>query len=196
MDESLLPSAITGGLGTRLIGRRVIYYPSLESTMAAAKQEARRGAETGTVIVAGEQTVGRGRRQRTWLSPRGSIALSIILYPGIAHLPFLVMLASLAVADSIEAVTGLKAQLKWPNDVLIDGRKVCGILVESELKGNRLEYAAIGIGLNANVRLADFPGISSVATSLADELGREAPYLELIRRLLVRNNFRTHRPAG
>jgi BirA family biotin operon repressor/biotin-[acetyl-CoA-carboxylase] ligase len=95
------------------------------------------------------------------------------------------MLASLAVVYSIEDITGLKAELKWPNDILVGNRKVCGILVETELKGSRLEYTIIGIGLNANVRLADYPEIPSVATSLADELGREVPYLDLLRRLII-----------
>jgi len=153
--------------------------------MEVARREAQRGAAEGTVIIADEQTVGRGRVRRTWLSPRGNIALSIILYPSIVYLPSLIMLASLAVAHSIESVTGLKAQLKWPNDVLISGRKVCGILIESNVRGGRVDYAIIGIGINVNLGLADFPEFSPVATSLSDELGREVPLIELIRCLLV-----------
>jgi len=185
MEESLSPTSIVNNLETSFVGQRVVYYPSLTSTMEVAKREAQQGAAEGTVIIAGEQTAGKGRQERTWLSPRGNIALSIILYPSAAYLPSLIMLASLAVVYSIESVTGLKPQLKWPNDVLIKGRKVCGILIESGVRGRKVDYAIIGIGINVNLWLADFPEISPIATSLSDELGREVPQLDFIRRLLV-----------
>jgi len=185
MEESLSSTSIVKNLETRFVGQRVIYYPSLASTMEAARREVQQGAAGGTVIIAGEQSAGRGRKKRTWLSPRGNIALSIILYPSAAYLPYLIMLASLAVVYSIESVTGLKPQLKWPNDVLINGRKVCGILIESAVRGRKVDYAIIGIGINVNLRLADFPEISPVATSLSDELGSGASCIDIIRRLLV-----------
>jgi len=153
--------------------------------MEVAKREAQSGAVEGTVIVADEQTAGRGRLKRAWLSPRGSIALSIILYPSLSYLPSLTMLASLAVVHSIEAVTGLKSQVKWPNDVLINGRKVCGILIASDVQGNTVNYTVMGIGVNVNLRLADFPEIQPIATSLSHELGREVSPLSVIRCLLV-----------
>lgn len=178
-------ASIADKLGTSFVGRKVIYYPRLASTMDAARQEAQRGAVEGTVIIAGEQTGGRGRVKRTWLSPEGNIALSIILYPSVSSLPYLMMLASLAVAHSIEVVTGLKAQVKWPNDILIRGKKVGGILTEGEVKGRRIGYAIIGVGLNVNLRVADYPEISAVATSLSDELGRGVPPVDVVRHLLV-----------
>ncbi len=184
-EKDLLPASITSNLGTHFIGQRVIYYPSLTSTMAIAKQEAQLGAVEGTAVIADEQTAGRGRIKRAWLSPKGNIALSIILYPSVVYLPSLIMLASLAVIHSIEAVTGLKSQVKWPNDILIDGKKVCGILIESSVRGNIVDYAIIGIGVNVNLRLSDFPEINPTATSLSDELGRDASRLSLIQRLLV-----------
>jgi len=185
VENSLSPTSITSNLATRFIGQRVIYYPRLTSTMEVAKREARRGAAEGTVIIAEEQTAGKGRMKRVWLSPRGSIALSVILYPGIVYLPSLIMLASLAVVRSIEATTGLRLQIKWPNDVLINGKKVCGILIESEVRGNIVDYSIIGIGVNVNLRLSDFPDILPTATSLSDELGGNVSRLDVIRRLLV-----------
>ena len=185
VGNSLSSASITSNLQTHFIGQRVIYYPSLTSTMDVARQEAQSGAVEGTVVIAGEQTAGKGRMKRTWLSPEGSIALSIILYPNALYLPSLIMLASLAVVHSIDTVTGLKAQVKWPNDVLVNGRKVCGILIESEVKGNIVDYAIIGIGVNVNLRLSDFPEILPTATSLSDELGRDISRLELICCLLV-----------
>jgi len=184
-EDTLSPVLITNNLATRFIGQKVIYHPRLTSTMALARQAARQGAAEGTVVVADEQTAGKGRLKRLWLSPRGSLALSIILYPDMSYLPYLMMLASLAVAHSIEAITGLKAQLKWPNDVLIDDKKVCGILIESDLRGNTVAYAIIGIGINTNFRLTDFPEILPHATSLADKLGKEISRVAVIRHLLV-----------
>jgi len=185
MEESLSSTSIVKNLETRFVGQRVIYYPSLASTMEVARLEIQQGAAEGTVIIAGEQSAGRGRKKRTWLSPRGNIALSIILYPSAAYLPCLIMLASLAVVYSIEGVTGLEPRLKWPNDVLINDKKVCGILIESVVRGRKVDYAIIGIGINVNLRLADFPEISPVATSLSDELGREVSRINIIRHLLI-----------
>ncbi len=184
MKEELSSASVTAGLKTLFIGQRVIYYPRLTSTMDVAGEEARRGAAGGTVILAGEQTAGRGRISRTWLSPTGSVALSIILYPDVAHLPHLIMLASLAAARAIEKVTGLKSRIKWPNDVLINGKKVCGILIESNVQRDRTACVIVGIGINVNFRLSAFPEILPVATSLVDELGIEVSRPDLVRRLL------------
>lgn len=184
-ENSLSSASITSNLKTRFVGQRVIYYPSLTSTMEAARQETLQGAAEGTVIIADEQTAGRGRLKRAWLSPRGNIALSVILRPRMTHLHSLVMLASLAVVHSIEAITSLKPQIKWPNDVLIGGKKVCGILIESHVQRKKVDYAIIGIGVNVNLRPGDFPDISPIATSLSRELGREVPRLTLIQNLLV-----------
>jgi BirA family biotin operon repressor/biotin-[acetyl-CoA-carboxylase] ligase len=134
--------------------------------MDAARREARGGAAAGTVIIAGEQTAGRGRLKREWISPPGNVAMSIILYPDIANLPYLIMIASLAAVHAIENIGGLKAQVKWPNDILIDGKKVCGILIENEMKGNRPAFSIIGIGINTDLKVNDHPEISATAASL------------------------------
>ncbi len=185
MSESYSSSLITSGLQTSFIGQKVVYYPYLPSTMDIAREEAGRGTAEGTVVITGEQTEGRGRMRRTWLSPEGNIALSIVLYPDIAGLPYLVMIASLAVARSIEAVTGLKTQIKWPNDILIGGKKVCGILIENDVKGNRVDYAIVGIGINVDLKASDVDEISATATSLKDELDRCVLRATVIRHLLT-----------
>ncbi len=185
MQGSLSAAAITGNLKTRFIGQRAIYEPSVTSTMGVARREAEQGATEGTVIVAGEQTAGRGRLQRTWVSPPGSVSLSVILHPHVDRLPYLIMVASLAVVYSIEAVTGLKPVIKWPNDVLINGKKVCGILIENKVRGGTVQHAIIGIGVNVNLKMADFPEFQPMATSLFDELCRKVSRLTLIRALLV-----------
>jgi len=183
-DKDLSADLITCGLETSFLGQRVLYYPRLRTTMETARQEALNGAPEGTVIIADEQTAARGRLKRTWLSPRGNIALSVVLYPDRKHLHSLIMAASLAVVHSVETVTGLRPQLKWPNDVLLDGKKVCGILVETSVQSNKVDYAIVGIGINVNLDPADFPAILPVATSLSRELGREVSRLELVKCLL------------
>jgi len=153
--------------------------------MDMARQEAQKGAPEGTIIVVDEQTAGRGRLKRAWISPKGCVAFSIILYPSIAHLPYLIMIVSLAVVRGIKEITGLKPEIKWPNDILVNGKKVCGILIENEIKGANVEYANIGIGINANLNIADFPEIMPFATSLSDELGKEVSRLDMIRHILM-----------
>ena len=185
MEEDFNPAAITHNMSTRFIGQKVIYFPSLPSTMDAARYEARNGATEGTVIIADVQTAGRGRLKRLWLSPEGSIALSVILYPEKSSLPFLVMAASLAVVYSIEKVTGLKSLIKWPNDVFINGKKVCGILIETDVQNDRVAYAVVGIGINVNISLTGLSEIGDIATSLSDELGHEVSRRELVRQLLT-----------
>ena len=181
----MLEVSVTRDLGTRFIGHRIIHYSKIPSTMEIAKRESLQGALEGTVVIADEQTAGKGRMRRVWLSPKGCIALSIILYPNIAHLSSLIMVSSLAVVHTIAAITGLWSRIKWPNDVLINGKKVCGILIESGVRDSSIAYTVIGIGINVNLKTADSTGISIPATSLSHELGREVSRLEMVRRLLV-----------
>ncbi len=186
MVGSLSAELITAGLKTSFIGQRVLYYPSATSTMDIARVEAQKNSPEGTVVVADEQTAGRGRAQRAWLTPKGSsIALSVILYPDVRRLPYLIMVASLAVARSIRAVTGLKPQIKWPNDVLLNGKKVSGILIENGICGNTISYAVIGIGVNVNLNCSGIPEISQIATSLSDETGKPVSRLAIIRNMLT-----------
>jgi len=168
------------------VGRKLAYYPTLHSTMDTARELARQNAPEGTTVIAGEQTAGRGRLGRDWFSPPGGLAMSVILHPDLSQVPQLIMAASLAVADTIRDTTGLDAGIKWPNDVLVGGKKVCGILIENEIRGEELSYSIIGIGLNINVNLGDRPDIAPIATSLSQELGRPVPYEDITAALLNR----------
>jgi BirA family biotin operon repressor/biotin-[acetyl-CoA-carboxylase] ligase len=176
---------ISNKLGTRFIGKRVVVYPQLASTMEIAKIAASNGVSEGTVIVAEEQTSGKGRMDRFWISPKGCVTLSIILYPDIKHLPSLVMVASVAIIHAIKKVTGLKASIKWPNDILINGKKVAGILIEGTIQNINVGYAVIGIGLNVDFNIKDYPEIVDIATTLSDEKGKYISRLEMIRTILV-----------
>ncbi len=174
-----LESFLKKQLNTNFVGKLIYFYPSVTSTMEVAKKLAREGATEGTIVIADQQTSGKGRLGRTWLSPDSNLAMSIILHPPLNFLPKLIMIASVAVVRAIKDVTGIKAQIKWPNDVMIKDKKVCGILIENEVKGGTVNFSIIGIGININLNAVAFPEISAIATSLSHELGREAPRAEL-----------------
>jgi BirA family biotin operon repressor/biotin-[acetyl-CoA-carboxylase] ligase len=181
LENELSPTSLRRELRTTLIGHDIRHYPATPSTMDAAKQAIREGVREGTVIIADCQTAGRGRLGREWLSPpQSSILLSIILYPLPEQLPRLTIAACLAVAKSIEKVSGLEPTIKWPNDVLIAGKKVSGILIESDAHGDRVNYAIVGIALNVNFDPTSIPEISETATSLKQILGREVSRREVL----------------
>ena len=161
-------------LHTGFTGRTVIYRESATSTMDIARREAQAGDAEGAIVIAEEQTAGRGRMGRAWVSPRGAnIYVTIVLHPTLEQLRSLAMIAPLAVCHAIEEITGLSPRIKWPNDVLIQGKKVCGILIESELEDDEVLFALAGIGINANLDVAAHEEIREIATSLHTELGRE-----------------------
>jgi BirA family biotin operon repressor/biotin-[acetyl-CoA-carboxylase] ligase len=153
--------------------------------MDVARQEINNGAPEGTAIIAERQTAGRGRLKRTWITTDGNIAVSIIIYPPKKYLQSLIMLGSLAVANAIKNTTGIKCQLKWPNDVLIHGKKVCGILIEIKTHIDRLDYAIFGIGINVNMKTSDYPELKSQATSLSEETDKPVSRIKLLRQLFI-----------
>jgi BirA family biotin operon repressor/biotin-[acetyl-CoA-carboxylase] ligase len=172
-------------LNTAIIGRTILHYPSLPSTMDVARTLATEGVDEGTVILCDEQTKGRGRQERKWVdSPGGSILMSVIVRPTLQQLPQLNMMASLAVVLAIEKAAGIKSAIKWPNDVLIKGKKVAGILMENVFEGRDLQAAIVGVGLNVRLDVSQYPEIASIATSVSTELGKELSRDEVLRPLL------------
>ena len=182
--EVFSAAALRKRLSTRIIGRRIIYHDRLPSTMDAAREAARNGISEGAVIITGEQVRGRGRLNREWLTPAGNIALSIILYPDMKTVPYLIVMAATAVCRSIEAVTGLKPGIKWPNDILVNGKKVCGILIENELPHKGIVTSVIGIGINTGLKPEVYREITETATSIEREAGTGVSRTEIIVGLL------------
>lgn len=155
--------------------------------MDVASDLARKGAEAGTVVVADHQTLGRGQRGRTWLEPAGTCLLvTILLRPSLttATRPDLPRLVSEKISEAVMSVSGVKPTLKHPNDLLLNGRKLCGVLCQSSIRGDVLEYLLIGIGLNVNVQADDLP--VETATSLLAETGRVQDRTRLLEAILVR----------
>lgn len=175
---------LRSGLYTAIIGRSVRFYQSTGSTMDDAAQWARDGAGDGAVVVAETQTASRGRLGRRWISDEGNLYFSVLVRPEPDALPLLSPLAGVAVARSMRQVAGLYPTIKWPNDVMIDGRKVAGILAESALSGSQIQHAVVGIGVNVALDVSADPEIAVTATSLNHASGSEIDRAELLRRIL------------
>ena len=184
MPSNLVSLGLRRGLYTRVVGRRILYFRELESTMDQAAKEAGNGAQEGTVVVAETQSSSRGRQGRAWVSRPGNLYCSVLLYPTLDALQFLSSLAGVAVARAIRRVTGLQPRLKWPNDVLLDGKKAAGILVESAVEGQEVKHAVVGVGVNVDLDLAELEGLPVAATSLREATGGEVARDELLVRLL------------
>lgn len=185
LPDRMIPEELTWRLPAKIIGRKVLSFAATDSTMDVAHRLAAAGEPEGTVVVAERQTRGRGRLGRSWISPAGQgIYASVILRPKLptAAAPILTLLAAVAVVRAARAAAGVAAQIKWPNDVVVRGRKVAGILIEVNAELNRVRAAVIGIGLNVNTPKSALP---KLATSLAVERGEPCDRLAVARALLV-----------
>ena len=184
--DRLEPTLIVAGLGTRWLAHEIVYYESIHSTNDEARRLALEGAPAGTLVLAEEQTAGRGRLGRRWVAPRGQALLfSLIFYPPLAprFAYQLTMLSSLACRRAVEVQTGVRLEIKWPNDLLLGGKKLAGILSEIGQLGDRF-FAVIGIGLNVNVGFGPWPELRERATSLREALGRSVSRLPLLQEIL------------
>jgi BirA family biotin operon repressor/biotin-[acetyl-CoA-carboxylase] ligase len=153
---------------------KIYLYNNVYSTNEVAKEIAKKSSEEKIVVLADTQTCGKGRMGRRWISPKGGVWLSVILRPRITSKEALKLtfITSSAVAKTIETMFGLKAVVKWPNDVLVNGRKICGILTEISTRNSVVEFVVVGVGINANIDLESFPlSLQGTVTSLKNELG-------------------------
>jgi len=166
---------------------KIEHFYEVDSTNDVAKQLAANGAPEGTVVISEIQRKGRGRKEREWFSPKGGVWMSIILRPKVSppRASSLTLIAGLAVAKTLSELYNLECKLKWPNDVLINGKKVCGVLTEISAEIDKINYVVVGIGINANIDIASFPGeFRDVATTLKNELNKDILRDELTEQLL------------
>jgi BirA family biotin operon repressor/biotin-[acetyl-CoA-carboxylase] ligase len=206
LDDRAL-DALQQDLLTRVVGQTIQHFASVESTNDIAKRQARVGHAEGLVVLAEEQTIGRGRMGRSWAAPAGSsLLLSLLLRP--TWLPpadafSLTMLAGVALCEAIEQTTPIRAALKWPNDLLLPAppsapagaqyHKAAGILSELELESERIAWVTIGMGINVNWTpsgVIDGRDLASVATSVSAAAGRPIDRMALLRTLLLRLDAR------
>ena len=176
------------GLKTKTMGQSIYFYEETDTTNNRARELALEGAPEGTLVVAEKQTAGRGRRGKVWESPLGTgIWMSLVLRPQImpAEASVLTLLCGLATAEAIKAETGLSAGIKWPNDILINGKKAVGILTEMDCEMSEVHFVIPGIGINVNT--ASFPPeIADIATSLYLECGKTVSRRRLVHKVLER----------
>jgi BirA family biotin operon repressor/biotin-[acetyl-CoA-carboxylase] ligase len=188
--EAVTDDEIRLGLQTKFIGQNIHYQESVPSTQKIAHRLANENAAEGTVVISEEQLSGKGRMGREWHSPKYTgIWMSLILRPNIslANAPQLTLLAAVSVVQAIEEVAGLRPEIKWPNDLLLKGKKLTGILTELHAEADRIHSIIMGIGINVNQQLSDFPpDLHSIATSLAIEKGEKISRSSLIRSIFKR----------
>ncbi|MBR0289152.1 MAG: biotin--[Selenomonadaceae bacterium] len=185
--DLLLPSEIQIGLNTEIIGKEMDYHPSVDSTNRVAKALAYHGAADGTIVVAEEQTGGKGRLERNFYSPRGKgIWFSVIMRPKLLpkDAPKCTLMAAVAVVEAMKRFN-LKAGIKWPNDIMFDGRKLVGILTEMTGEIGKISYIVIGVGINVNISRDEFPeDLRDIAASLSEISGGEISRVKFFRAVL------------
>jgi len=188
--DLLIPQEIQRGLSTTYIGKKIFYFSELESTNIIAKEKAlhrREAIDEGIIIIAEKQSAGKGRLGRKWFSPAGGIWLSIILYPQLppSYIPRITLMTAVAAVKAIEICTQIKSQIKWPNDILINEKKVCGILTEMSAELDIINWVVVGIGINANIDHQKFPeNIQANTISLKEVSGKEVLRVKLVQTFL------------
>lgn len=191
VPDRLYPEEILAGLETRWMARDIRYFESTDSTNRVGFDIAREGAAHGTAVIAEGQTAGRGRLGRSFYSPtHANLYTSVVLRPSLSasQAATVILAAAIAVAETVVATLGSPGavEIKWPNDVLLDGRKTSGILMELSAEATRVGFLVLGIGVNLNVDRQSFPEeFRALATSLASHSGRPVNRLDFTRRLFV-----------
>ncbi|MGN0371999.1 MAG: biotin--[acetyl-CoA-carboxylase] ligase [Enterocloster sp.] len=172
--DVITPAELSSMLHTAWLGQKLKYFDETDSTNIQARKLAEEGAPHGTLVVADCQTAGKGRRGRSWVSPHGTgIWMSMVLRPDISpsHASMLTLVAGMAVVRGIREAAGLEPMIKWPNDAVLEGRKICGILTEMSTEDDMIRYVVTGIGINVNTE--DFPEeLTATATSLKLQAGK------------------------
>ena len=177
MPPNLVSATLRRGLFTRLVGKRLLFFHEISSTMDEASRQARAGADEGLVVVADVQSAGRGRLGR-------NLYFSVLFRPSMSVLPMIGILAGVAIVRSIRTCTGLDPRIKWPNDIMLHGKKVAGILVETAVQGDQVDHAVLGIGVNVDLDLDSLGDIRDFTTNLNVALGSTVSREDLLRQLL------------
>ena len=174
--EYIKAEKISEGLNTKYIGKNLYVYHEVNSTNTLAKFLALNNIENGSVVISEKQNAAKGRSGKPWESPIGGVWLSLILNPNVDYskLPLITLATGVAVAKTLERIGVSKPEIKWPNDIMIYGKKVCGILTEAVTKFNTIENVIIGVGIDANLDISDFPEeLQDGTTTIEKELGKK-----------------------
>ena len=186
--DIIIVSDLRRGLRTRSIGREIVHRAETGSTNTLAMDLAQKGAADGTVVIAETQTGGKGRLGREWASPRGNLYLSVILRPAVPvhKAPLITLMGAVAVAAAVREHLKVPAGIKWPNDILVSGKKVAGLLTEMSAEPDRIRHIVLGIGVNVNMDVRELPpDVRRTATTLAAEKGTRVDRTALLKELLA-----------
>ena len=188
--DLLLPEEIRAGLSTQLLGSQIVHFYDTSSTNNEAKRLAADDAVEGTIVVSEAQTLGRGRLNRGWFSPPGGgVWVSVILRPPFPpqEAPKCTLMAAVATVEAIREVSGLACGIKWPNDILWQGRKLVGILTEMSAEMDAINFVVLGIGINVSLQESDFPEeLRNIGASVSMGAEREVSRVEVLQKLLER----------
>jgi BirA family biotin operon repressor/biotin-[acetyl-CoA-carboxylase] ligase len=199
--DALAPEQVAAQLTTRELGRALRHLQSIGSTSQLAYELAQQGAPHGQSVIAEEQTAGRGRRGRSWVSPPGkNLYLSLVLRPALPpeRAPELTLVAAVAIAEALQSF-GCPAMIKWPNDLEVGGRKIGGILTELAAEPGRIHFVVLGVGVNLNIQAHEFPDeIRGIATSVQLVTGRPVDRARFAAQVLgaLESWFDRHQDAG
>ncbi len=186
--DILLLDDIKEGIKTRIIGREIRLFPEAVSTNSLAMEMAANGAIDGTVVIAETQTGGKGRLGRTWISPKGNLYISVVLRPEVPphKAPLITLMAAVAVTSTIRQQFQVQAGIKWPNDILISGKKAAGLLTEMRAEPDRVKHVVLGIGINVNMDIAELPAsLRKISTTLSAETGKKIDRALFLQHLLA-----------
>lgn len=185
--DSLRRDDIRTGLKTKIVGREIHLFAELASTNTLAMEMAAKGAPEGAVVLAEVQTGGKGRLGRKWISPKGNLYLSVILRPRIPthKAPLITLMGAVAAASAIRNVCQVQASIKWPNDILVEGRKVSGLLTEMSAEPDRVKHIVLGMGINVNMEMSRLPpDLRAITTTLAAETKTPVDRTALLQQVL------------
>jgi BirA family biotin operon repressor/biotin-[acetyl-CoA-carboxylase] ligase len=194
--DVIVAGEVKQGLGTKTVGKEILHYAEVASTNTLAMDLAQKGAVDGTVVIAETQTGGKGRLGRTWTSPAGNLYVSVVLRPAVpvSKAPLITLMGAVAVASGVRRQCGLPAGIKWPNDILLSGKKVSGLLTEMSAEPDRIRHIVLGIGVNVNMDgRALQPDVRRMSTTLAAAMGRPVDRTALLRTLLAELDLWYHR---
>jgi BirA family transcriptional regulator, biotin operon repressor / biotin---[acetyl-CoA-carboxylase] ligase len=196
--DKLYPFEIYPILKTHTIGKQIIYYNELDSTNLTAYQLAKNKTKEGLVVIAEKQNKGRGRLSRHWSSPKAKgIYISIVLKPEMTPFdaPVITLMAAVSVARAIRETYGIQALIKWPNDIIVKGKKIAGILTEMEAESDKIKFLILGIGVNINAKQADIP---PTATSVFQQQNQSVSRMDLLVSILekLEHNYKELKESG
>jgi BirA family biotin operon repressor/biotin-[acetyl-CoA-carboxylase] ligase len=194
--DIIVASEVKQRLGTKVIGKEILQFAEVASTNTIAMELAQKGAADGTVIIAETQTGGKGRLGRSWTSPHGNLYVSVILRPSvpISKAPLITLMGAVAVASGVRRHCGVPAGIKWPNDILLSGKKVSGLLTEMSAEPDRIRHIVLGIGVNVNMDSSALqPDVRKISTTLATAVGKPVDRTALLRTLLAELDLWYHR---